>query len=70
MRGHASRQEIEEPQQVLGVLGEQHRLRIGVVFHIYVVRHIACYSKNLWLGRNWVIRVCVPRYGSDYVTKR
>jgi len=57
MRGHASRQEIEEPQQVLGVLGEQHRLRIGVVFHIYVMGHIACYSKNLWLGRNWVIRV-------------
>jgi len=51
MRGHASRQEIEEPQQVLGVLGEQHRLRIGVVFHIYMVGHIACYSKTYgWAG--------------------
>jgi len=42
VRGHASWQEIKESEQILGVLGEQHGLRISAVFHIYVVGHIAC----------------------------
>lgn len=42
MRGHPCRQQIEEAQQVLGMLREQDGLRLGVVFHIYVVGHIGC----------------------------
>lgn len=58
VRGHASWQEIKESEQILGVLGEQHGLRISAVFHIYVVGHIACYMRNLWVGRNWIVSVC------------
>lgn len=55
MRGHPRWQEIQKPQKVLGVPEERQRLRIDVVFHIYVAGHIGILIRFVFLGRNFFL---------------